>query len=199
MIDIDPKIRLARIIDLAWQIMFENIVSGRITINKESSLQLHLSKIIFELGNIFSILPDEKFRIEMESNYEKKSIDIICGINEIKAAIELKCFMKKSNRAKDIDCYDALIDIERLQNFNGFEIKKFICLTDNKFYAENEQKGRGKSVTLKNGTIYKANTEIIPGWANEWKINRDKSIIFKTDIQCNWINRGDWYYLKFDF
>lgn len=198
MIDINPEQRLARIIDLAWEIMFENVVSGRIVINKESSLQLHFSKIIFELGTIYNILPNEKFGIEMESNYEKKSIDIVCGFDNIKAAIELKCFMKSSNRAKDIDCYDALIDIERLQDFSTFQIKRFICLTDNKYYSENEPTGKGKSVSLKNKTIYKANIQIIPGWANEWKIKRDKPIVLKGDIQCNWINKDKWYYLKLD-
>ena len=47
----------------------------------------------------------------METNYEKKSIDIVCILGEMKAAIELKCFMKASNRAKDLDCYDVLLDI----------------------------------------------------------------------------------------
>ena len=199
MIEINKRERLSQIIELAWEIIFNKIISKKLIINKESSLQLHLSKTIFELGNLYCILPNENFEIEMETKYEKKSIDIVCilrdNVEEIKCAIELKCFMKNSNRAKDIDCYDALIDIERLQNFEGFDLTKFICLTDHKYYAETVQKGKAKSVSIMNGTKYFAETEIIPGWKNEWKIKRDKSIIFKRDIEFNWTNKDNWYFL----
>ena len=198
MIPTDQFSRLQQIIDLAWEILFERIVSGRQIINKESSLQLHLSKLIFDLGNIYCIEPNERFEIEMETNYEKKSIDIVCILGETKAAIELKCFMKASNRAKDLDCYDVLLDIERLQKFNGFDIKKFICLTNNKYYSTTIQSGHGKTVSLKSGTVYKANEEIIPGWADKWKVNRDKPIIFSKKIKCDWTSKSDWYFLKIE-
>lgn len=100
MISQDQKIRLNQIIDLDWELLFESIISGRLLINKESSLQLHLSKLIFDLGNLYCILPNEIFKIEMETKYENKSIDIVCKLGETTAAIELKCFMKASNRAK---------------------------------------------------------------------------------------------------
>lgn len=198
MISTDPHLRLNHVIDTAWEILFEKIVSGRLIINKESSLQLHLSKIIFDLGNLYCILPKEDFEIEMETKYENKSIDVVCSLGTLKSAIELKCFMKASNRAKDIDGYDALKDIERLQNYNGFQIKKFICLTNNKYYTERTQTGKGKTVSLKHGTIYPANVEVVPGWAGEWKVNRDKPIVFKSEIQCNWISRGNWHFFKID-
>lgn len=190
--------RLNEVVDTAWKIIFERIVSGKLLINKESSLQLHLSKLIFELGNIYCIHPKEGFEIEMETNYGNRSIDIVCCLGDIKAAIELKCFMKASNRAKDLDCYDALIDIERLQSFTGFDIKKFICLTDNKYYPETAQKGHGKTVSLKNGTFYPSNEKIIPGWAEKWKVKRDKPIVFNSDILCKWTSKTDWHYLKMD-
>lgn len=198
MIDTDPTSRLNRIIDNAWELLFEQVVSGRLIINKESSLQLHLSKIIFDLGNLFCILPKEYFEIEMETNYENKSIDVVCGLGKRKAAIELKCFMKSSNRAKDIDGYDALKDIERLQDYTGFKIKKFICLTNNKYYAERQQKGKGKTVSLKNGTVYPANIEVIPGWAGQWKVKRDRPIVFKREVRCNWVTKNNWHFLKMD-
>lgn len=198
MIPLDLTVRLNEVIDNAWDLLFEQVVSGRLIINKESSLQLHLSKIIFDLGNLFCILPKEYFEIEMETNYENKSIDIVCGLGGFKAAIELKCFMKSSNRAKDIDGYDALKDVERLQNYSGFAVKKFICLTNNKYYAEREQKGKGKAVSLKNGTFYPANTEIIPGWVGQWKVNRDRPLVFKNDIRCDWTTKDNWHFLKMD-
>ncbi|SEO94143.1 hypothetical protein SAMN05444671_3948 [Flavobacterium sp. CF108] len=198
MVSLDEHTRLNQIIDLAWDLLFENIVSGKIIINKESSLQLHLSKIIFDLGNLYCILPNETFKIEMETNYGNKSIDIVCGFGKTKAAIELKCFMKASNRAKELDCYDALIDIERLQHFDSFQIKKFICLTDNKYYSQTLQRGHGKTVTLNNGTIYLANEQIIPGWAEKWKVKRDKPIVFKNNVTCDWNSRDPWHVLKVD-
>lgn len=196
MISSDQHTRLNHVLEMAWEILFEQIVSGKLSINKESSLQLHLSKLIFELGNIYCILPKEHFEIEMETNYENKSIDIVCSLGKIKAAVELKCFMKASNRAKELDCYDALKDIERLENYKGFQIRKFICLTDNKYYSERAQTGHGKSVSLKQGTVYPANKEIIPGWADKWKVNRDRPIIFKSEIKCDWVSKTGWHYLK---
>lgn len=199
MIEIHKKERMNQIIEMAWEVIFQKILSKRLIINKESSLQLHLSKTIFELGNIYNIFPNEVFEIEMETKYENKSIDIVCILKdedtEVKSAIELKCFMKASNRAKDIDCYDSLIDIERLQNFEGFDIKKFICLTDNKYYAETIQTGKAKSVSIMNGTKYNANEEIVPAWAHQWKINRDKAIMFRTDVEFNWTKSNEWYFL----
>jgi hypothetical protein len=106
--------------------------------------------------------------------------------------------MKSSNRAKELDMYDALIDIERLESFEEFDVKKFFCLTDNKYYAEFTQKGMARSVSLKHDTIYKSNQEIIPLWSGKWKVKRDKPIVFKKDVVCNWINNNDWYYLQVD-
>jgi hypothetical protein len=196
MISSDQHTRLNQVLEMAWEILFEQIVSGKLIINKEPSLQLHLSKLIFELGNIYCIFPKEHFEIEMETKYENKNIDIVCSLGKVKAAVELKCFIKASNRAKELDCYDALKDIERLENYSGFQIRKFICLTDNKYYPERAQTGHGKTVSLKQGTVYSANEKIIPGWADKWKVNRDKPIIFKTEIKCDWVSKTGWHYLK---
>lgn len=195
MIELPQNDRLLNVINLAWEILFRSIVSGRVPINKESSLQLNLSKIIFELVNLYCTQPEEHFTIEMESSYENKSIDIVCSLGNARAAIELKCFIKSSKRAADLDMYDVLKDIERLQNYNGFEIKRFFCLTDNKYYPETEQTGFAKSVSLKNGTVYYAGQEIIPGWVGAWKVKRDKTIILNNDLVCNWKSEGKWHHL----
>ncbi len=193
---IDPKERLSYLIDEAWLVLFNRIVSGKQPINKEASLQLQLARILNDLGNTYCILPSETFQIELETKYQGKNIDITCQLGEIKAAIELKCFLKSSNRAKDLDMYDALRDIGRLDSFEHFDIKKFYCLTDNKYYSEYQPKGMASSVSLKNGTHYMANIPIIPLWTGKWKVNRDKSIVLKKNIQCNWIKCDDWYYLQ---
>lgn len=196
--EIKTKERLSYLIDESWQILFQRIVSGKQLINKEASLQLQLARILNDLGNAYCILPNEIFQLELETRYNGKNIDITCRLGEVIAAIELKCFMKSSNRAKDLDMYDALIDIERLELFGDFDIKKFFCLTDNKYYAETIQKGMASSVTIKNGTIYKANQTIIPLWTGKWKVKRDKPIIFKKDIEFSWVKSEKWYYLQVD-
>lgn len=190
--------RLNHVINTAWEILFERIISGKLTINKESSLQLHFSKLIFELGNCYCLFPGEVFEIEMETKYDKRSIDIVCSLGSTTAAIELKCFMKASNRATDLDSYDALVDIERLHSYNGFHIKKFICLTNNKYYPQKDVTGYGKSVMLKHGTVYPANEAIIPGWAGKWKVGCDRAILIPNEVNCNWISKNDWHYWKAD-
>ena len=196
MVSQEPEYRLNEVINLAWIILFEKIVSGSLVINKESSLQLHFSKLIFELGNVFCILPNERFDIEMETNYNKKNLDIVCKLADVKAAIELKCFMKASKRARELDSYDVLKDIERLESCEDFKIKKFFCLTDNSSYPDSQMMGLGKNVSIKNGTIYESNSVIIPGWAEKWKVNRDKPISIKNKLICNWITKSKWHYLN---
>jgi hypothetical protein len=190
----DTKQRLDIIINESWQILFHRIISKKQKINKEASLQLQFARILNDLGNLYCILPDETFHIELETKHNNKNIDITCQIGQTKVAIELKCFIKSSNRAKDTDMYDALADIESLEKHIDFELKYFFCLTDDEYYPERNQKGMAKSVSLKNGTIYRANHEIVPSWAGKWNVKRNKPIIFKSDIYCNWVSNENWHY-----
>src|SRR5437870_5310113 len=91
--------RLTRMVESSWDILSQRIATGRVTINKEASLQLHYSSILLAYGNLLCIEPGETFSIELESASAKKSIDITCALGDAKAAIELKCFRKASNRA----------------------------------------------------------------------------------------------------
>lgn len=190
--------RLDYLIDLSWQILFSRIASSRIQINKESSLQLHLSSIIMELGHLMCLNPNDSFSIELEKHIDGKNIDIICSLCDCGAAIELKCFKKKSNRATDTDMYDAYKDIERLESLgdNDFPIKRFICLTDNTFYLKTHKGFHADSVSIHDKRILGIGTEIIPSWIGVWKDkSRDKAIIIKHRLILNWITRGNWHYL----
>ncbi|TNE81408.1 MAG: hypothetical protein EP332_04620 [Bacteroidetes bacterium] len=195
---IDPIIRLEEVINKSWQILFSQITSKRLSINKESSLQLHLSKIILDLGILYCVLPGEQFEIELVANRGNMRIDLICKLGTASAAIELKCFRKASNRAKDLDSYDALKDVQRLQHLEEFDLKKFICLTDNDYYPYTEQTGLGKNVSLKNGKTYPADIDIVPGWANKWKVKRDRPLRFKKSFSCNWDSDSGWHSLFID-
>jgi len=91
--------RLTRILDESWEILAQRIATGRVSINKEASLQLHYSSILLSYGELFCVEPRETFSIELESASGRKSIDITCALGDTRAAIELKRFRKASNRA----------------------------------------------------------------------------------------------------
>ena len=115
--------RIAYVLDFAWEIFFERVATERIKVNKESSMQLHYSAILYGLGELMCVSPKEAFTIELESSYKSKNIDITCSYDDVKDAVELKCFRKKSNRATDTDMYDVLKDVERLLSYNDFQVK----------------------------------------------------------------------------
>lgn len=196
MINEDVNIRHRHIINEAWQILFSRIISGRQAINKEASMQLQLARILQDLGNAYCINPKESFSIELETGIGRQSIDITSQLGTSKAAIELKCFRKESNRAKDLDMYDMLKDIERLESYKDYEIKNFICLTDHGYYAKYKHKGKATSVSTRNGTLYSANIPITPGWQGQWKVNRDSNITLLEDLEFNWIEKNNWYYFN---
>jgi hypothetical protein len=189
--------RLSFLLDFAWQILFERICSGRTKINKESSLQLHYSVVIHGLGEVLCISPNEEFRIELESSYKKKNIDIVCAFDDIKAAIELKCFRKSSNRATDTDMYDVLLDLARLHSYSDFKVKRFFCLTDNAYYPNAPHSGHAGSVSIRNGVSYAKGVSIAPSWAGKWSHKgRDNPIVMQEDVSFNWSEKDGWYFLK---
>ena len=164
---------------------------------KEASMQLHLASILIELGSVFCILPNEIFEIELESKVDNKNLDIVCKLGDEKAAIELKCLKKESNKASDMDQYDVLKDIMRLDQLVDYSVKVFICLTDNVYYPNFVTKGKAKELLICNGTIHEANKELVGGWVGEWKDkSRDKPIKFSKDIHFEWISESDWHYLN---
>jgi len=193
----DKKDRLLYMIDLAWNIFFQRVCSGRTTVNKEASMQLHLSTILHGLGEMLCIMPEERFNIELESKYDKSNIDIVCSYGDVKAAIELKCFKKASNRAADIDMYDVFKDIYRLKKFEDFQVKKFICLTDSHYYSQGEHNGHMACVSIRHGLTYKSGENIKPSWIGCWKDkSRDKELLLEQDTVFNWVQQKNWYYIN---
>jgi hypothetical protein len=130
-----PVERLELVIEFSWKLLFAKIMNSKVNINKEASLQLQLAKVMQEIGTSFCILPNEVFEIELETGRGKANIDVTCKLGKASAAVELKCFKKSSNRATDLDMYDALKDIERLDSFVEYDLRFFICLTDNPYYS----------------------------------------------------------------
>jgi hypothetical protein len=187
--------RLNYIIDFAWEVLFERITSGRIKINKESSMQLHYSTILHSLGELLCIYPGETFSLELESAYGKQNIDIICSLDGVTAAVELKCFRKSSNRAQDLDMYDVWVDIDRLSHFENFDVKRFICLTDHPRYPNGKHNGYSETFSIAQGVSYKMGDILQPKWVGKWKDkSRDNSIIVPRDIDVNWTSKDNWFY-----
>jgi hypothetical protein len=193
---IAQKQRVDFLIDLAWDVFFERVVSGRIRINKESSMQLHFAAILHSIGETFCTQPSETYSMELESGRGKQNIDITIALGNVAAAIELKCFKKGSNRAVDTDMYDVLKDIERLQSFDEFQVRRFICLTDNRYYAEAAHAGHAGTVSIKEGNKYAKGTRVTPSWIGKWKDkSRDKAIHIQSDLIFQWTRKDGWYAL----
>jgi len=188
--------RLTRILDESWEILMQRIATSRVTINKEASLQLHYSSILLSYGELFCVEPRETFTIELESANGRKSIDITCALGETKAAIELKCFRKASNRACDTDMYDVWCDLERLLSYQEFAVRKFFCLTDNPYYPFGTHSGHAGSVSIRDGTIYEIGSKIIPSWAGAWKNkSRDRYLTLAKRVELDWNQNRGWYSL----
>ena len=188
--------------DTSWDILSQRIAAGRVKINKEASLQLHYASVLLSSGESLCTGPDETFSIELESAHGRQSIDITCSIGELAGAIELKCFRKQSNRPVDTDMYDVLLDIQRLLSYHRFAVRKFICLTDNRYYVSGTHQGHAGSVTIKDGTLYPAGTVIKPSWAGTWKSRpRDAPITLNRDVKIEWTKYrdGGWYALSLTF
>lgn len=189
--------RLSYVLDFAWEIFFERVAAGRIKINKESSMQLHYSAIAHGLGELMCTQPKETFAIELESAHGRRNIDITCSYDDVRGAVELKCFRKRSNRAADVDMYDVLKDVERLLSYNDFQVRKFICLTDNPYYSTGRHSGHAGTVSIRNGKHYKQGAPIRPSWAGKWKDkSRDSPIHLSEDLSFRWIEKTGWYCLK---
>jgi hypothetical protein len=191
--------RLQWALSTAWDICLHRISSGKISINKESSLQLHYAYILTQMGELACIDSDDVFRIELETSHAGKNIDIWCALGRCVAAIELKCFRKQSNRATDIDMYDVLKDISRLESYSHVHLKRFICLTDNPYYKNAIHTGHAGSVSIGNGKSYSKGISIKPSWSGKWKDkSRDHEIILLTNLEFAWRKIGIWHILHIE-
>lgn len=191
--------RLRRVLDESWDILSQRIATGRVRVNKEASLQLHYASIMLVHGELLCVELGETFTVELESDEGDKNIDITCDLGGARAAVELKCFRKASNRPLDIDMYDVLRDLERLSTYTAFTVRKFICLTDNKAYVMGAHGGHAGSVSIRDGEQYQGGVPITPSWAGTWKDkSRDRPLTLSKDVVFQWTQNADWYSLSID-
>ena len=188
--------RMRWLLSTGWEICLRRIVSERISINKEASLQLHYAYVLAQMGEIACIEQGESFKIELETAHAGKNIDIWCALGNCEAAIEMKCFRKASNRAIDTDMYDVLKDISRLESYSHVKFRRFICLTDNRYYANAAHKGHAGSVSIADGKKYQKNVSITPSWMGKWKDStRDTEIVLMNDLEFAWRRIDRWFSL----
>lgn len=191
----EKEVRLRYAITLAWELFFARVVSSRLPVNKEASMQLHFSSILHSVGELLCTGPGEIFGVELETTQAIGDVDITCFINDIRAAVELKCFRKHSKRGHDLDMYDFWKDIKRLGDLQGFHIKMFICLTDDRYYPFGQHNSQAREFSTRDGVLHNAGDILTPGWAGNWQDHsRDDSIIVPTNVEIKWVKNKEWYF-----
>ena len=148
--------RLIKVVNFAYCRLREKIGGGRICIDNEASLQLHLSSILKSTGELYERSKSELFSIELESPVRlpdgrlgksgttKARIDIlisfeIAGTNvKYSCAIELK-FFKLANHREPNNRYDVFSDIQNLEAYGGIaDLGFLIVATDHQHYVSQD-------------------------------------------------------------
>ena len=151
-----PQTRIKQIIDYAYTLLCNKVTGGIVQIDNEASMQLHLSNIIAQLGNLNEFAENEHFSIKLEAVQEKigtekspnnaradiwmelkQNSQVVAG-----AAIELKCSI--NNSAKTDFRYSVYKDLKNLEKYQenhpNFQICEIIFTTDKNFTADKKLK-----------------------------------------------------------
>lgn len=148
--------RLINIVEFAYARLREKINGGRICIENEASLQLHLSSILKSTGELYERSKNEVFSIELEkpvllsngrfekSGTSKAKIDIWISFEDLETktkhscAIELK-FFKHVNHREPKNRYDVFSDIQNLEAYSDFaDLGFLIVATDHHHYVNQD-------------------------------------------------------------
>jgi hypothetical protein len=114
--------RLHRIVDRAVPILFDQIEGGRVPVQSEASLQLHLGRIIMTVADLEIVSPRETFSLELEKplgGAGRGRLDVWFRLTtddgrDWRCAMELK-FFKKASQAEPVNRHKAMVDIARLE------------------------------------------------------------------------------------
>jgi len=148
-----PDGRLIRVFDLAYECLRRKINGGRIRVQNEASLQLHLAAILKSVGELLEVEQDEFFSIELEkpiarpegafgkSGSSKAKIDILFSYtntstgNVRSCAVEMK-FFKKQNQREPNNRYDVFANLHNLANYGHVAEQCFMVVgTDHDHYV----------------------------------------------------------------
>ncbi len=138
---LSPVQRLRKIIDEGYEIFCQQVAGGVISLENEASMQLFLSNILLQLGQVNEFAKDEHFSIRLEAvqkdagtekspknaradiwiEFEKDSETVAS------AAIELKCFLHKKNAAVTDARYSVYKDLQNLEKYQETHPGLLIC------------------------------------------------------------------------
>jgi len=169
--------RLISIVEFSYDRLREKINGGRICIENEASLQLHLSSILKSTGELYERSKNEVFSIELEkpvflpgglfekSGTNKAKIDVWISFENLETkekhscAIELK-FFKRVNHREPNNRYDVFSDIQNLEAYGHFANLGFLIVaTDHDHYVDQSSYSQDTAdFDLRNGKVYKSNT-----------------------------------------
>lgn len=161
-----PDERLRKVIDEAYAVFCQQVTGGIITLENEASMQLFLSNILLQLGQVNVFAKDEHFSIKLEAvqkdtgtekspknsradiwiEFEKSSKTVAA------AAIELKCFLHKKNAAVTDARYSVYKDLQNLEKYQKTRSDLIICeivYTNN----SNLTAGKGLKFSIGDGVI----------------------------------------------
>lgn len=169
--------RLIEIVDFAYARLREKINGGRVCVENEASLQLHLSSILKSVGELYERSKDEVFSIELEkpvqlseghfkkSGTRKAKIDVWISFEDVETkkthscAIELKYF-KRTNQREPNNRYDVFSDIQNLEAYGDIaDIGFMIIATDHPHYVnQGVYSSNTADFDFRNGATYKEGT-----------------------------------------
>lgn len=169
--------RLIEIVDFSYAILRNKINGGRIQVYNESSMQLQLSSILKNVGEMFEYRRGEIFSVELEkpcrimngkfskSGTEKAKIDIFISLEDINTgmrdgcSIELK-FFKKENQREPNNRYDVFSDLQNLEKYGDISDVGFMIIgTDHRHYVDKDYySDKTSDFDIRDGRFYKAGT-----------------------------------------
>jgi hypothetical protein len=188
--------RLKTILDSSWDILFQRIATGRVKLNEAASLPRHYAAILRTYGRLLCMATGETFTIAVEPAGATPGIDITCALGEIRAAVALDCFRKQTRRAPAAGMLKMLQHIDRLLSQPDFSLRKFVCLTDDPSYANASCPGSKGSLPGRAGGKYARHAVDPPSGRGVRKGGlRDRPAAFAEDIEFEWSNYKQWYFL----
>ncbi len=184
--------RLARIVGKAVPILFDQIEGGRVPVQSEASLQLHLGRIIATVADLEMVSARETFSIELEKPLGERSgrgrLDIWFRLTtaddrDWRCAMELK-FFKKASQAEPVNRHKALLDVARLETCGDVADVGFMLIaTDHPHYVDwNAYSPDTADFDFRHGRRYDA------GYAMTYRTPGSalKSITLRNDYEFLW-------------
>lgn len=203
LLPLDINKRLDEMISLSWNIFINHFINKKYEINLEAPFQLHFASILKHIGEMYCLQKQELFfiNLEVDMGLDKKNyVDIVVSFydrntdKEISIPIELKYKTEKQS-AEDVGALEIYKDIYNqekvLKSSNKDKVipfSYFFCITDNRRYVNEANKGLKTVFTTHDGSKIKSNFEYKYLDTKTGKEFYDKYglFIFDKEYEFNW-------------